>query len=459
MFYVNDDDIESLFRTAAENYDINAEQAADFNGVLKALSEDGGGEEQKPAKKKRRFLVFWWFVVLPLIGLLLWNSTLFRNNDQNGLVARANSNNNAATQPNNPDKDKVYSAPNEKEISQSNAASATTDNALNPSKDNSLLNTPVVVSAKNSSQEEGSKTITGADALMKSHAEQMSINSTSKQDLVSRNNLQKTGAGQQPTAEQAAALALLNENKKPEITTGKIEPKSNISDTIKNSVAIQFPTKDSASKTVSDTKAAKKTSKLKSNYFYAGAAASVDLTFIKFQKTTKPGFNAGIVAGYRFNKKWQLETGLILDKKNYYTKGDYFDKSKVPYLNWVDLKSVSGYCNMYEIQLNARFNFNEIKNHTWFASAGISSYLMKKEYYNYGYNYNGSYHNRDYTYTTSEKDWAAVINLSAGYELKAGTKNYLRFEPYYKIPVKGVGTGSLPLSSAGLNVAFTRRIP
>ena len=52
MFYVNDDDIEGLFRTAAENYDINAEQAADFNGVLKALHEEEGSEAQKPEKKK-----------------------------------------------------------------------------------------------------------------------------------------------------------------------------------------------------------------------------------------------------------------------------------------------------------------------------------------------------------------------------------------------------------------------
>lgn len=459
MFYVNDDDIEGLFRTAAENYDINAEQAADFNGVLKALSEDGGGEEQKPAKKKRRFLVFWWFIVLPLIGMLLWNSTLFRYNDNNALVSKTNSNNSTAAQQNNPDtKDKFSSVPKEKETGQANVTVGT-DDALTSPANNGAQGSPVVPLTKNSLQKASSKTITDADALLNRHAEQMPINPAGNQDVLSRNNLQKTEAGQLPTAEQAAALALLNENKRPETTTDKMESKSNISDTTKDAGTAQSSLKDSASKTVVNTKAVKKTSKLKSNYFYAGAAASVDLTFIKFQKTTKPGFNAGIVAGYRFNKKWQVETGLIIDKKNYYTKGDYFDKSKVPYLNWVDLKSVSGYCSMYEIPLNARFNFREIKNHTWFASAGISSYLMKKEYYNYGYNYNGSYHNRDYTYTTPEKDWAAVINLSAGYELKAGTKNYLRFEPYYKIPVKGVGTGSLPLSSAGLNVAFTRRIP
>ena len=71
MFYVNDDDIEGLFRTAAENYDINAEQAADFNGVLKALHEEEGSEAQKPERKKKRFLVFWWFIVLPLLFALM----------------------------------------------------------------------------------------------------------------------------------------------------------------------------------------------------------------------------------------------------------------------------------------------------------------------------------------------------------------------------------------------------
>jgi hypothetical protein len=33
------------------------------------------------------------------------------------------------------------------------------------------------------------------------------------------------------------------------------------------------------------------------------------------------------------------------------------------------------------------------------------------------------------------------------------------FEPYYKAPLSGVGTGSLPVSSVGINAGVTRQIP
>ena len=61
----------------------------------------------------------------------------------------------------------------------------------------------------------------------------------------------------------------------------------------------------------------------------------------------------------------------------------------------------------------------------------------EKEYYNYAYIYNGSYRNRRLHHKTPRKTGLLVMNISAGYEIKAGTKNYLRFEPYYKIPLKG----------------------
>ena len=77
-----------------------------------------------------------------------------------------------------------------------------------------------------------------------------------------------------------------------------------------------------------------------------------------------------------------LESGLIWDKKNYYSNGEYFDKSKTTIPNNVNI-NLDGYCNMFEIPLNFRYDFAARNNHNFFATAGLSSYIMKKEYYNY----------------------------------------------------------------------------
>ena len=90
----------------------------------------------------------------------------------------------------------------------------------------------------------------------------------------------------------------------------------------------QHPSKVSAAIKPVKTKNASKPGRLKTNYFYAGVAASADLTFIKFQKMTHPGFNAGIITGYRFNKKWQLETGIIIDKKITIQRGNILTRVK-----------------------------------------------------------------------------------------------------------------------------------
>jgi hypothetical protein len=49
------------------------------------------------------------------------------------------------------------------------------------------------------------------------------------------------------------------------------------------------------------------------------------------------------------------------------------------------------------------------------------------------------------------------LNFSAGYEQYLGKLGSLRIEPYLRIPLAGMGTGNLPITSAGLNIGITRQ--
>ena len=194
------------------------------------------------------------------------------------------------------------------------------------------------------------------------------------------------------------------------------------------------------------------------HYFYAGLIAGGDMSFVKYQKAQPLGYNVGLLVGYKFNK-FSVESGLSFVKKNYYTHGEYFDKSKIPFFNDAQILTVDGYCNMFEIPLNIKYNIVEKNKHAFFASAGLSSYLMNKEFYNYDFIKDGQqrYGSKEYMHAT--QDWFSILNLSAGYELRTNTKRRLRIEPYYKLPISGVGTGNLPISSIGINVGITRQIP
>lgn len=188
---------------------------------------------------------------------------------------------------------------------------------------------------------------------------------------------------------------------------------------------------------------------------YVSLLFGPDVSRVKAQQTEPSGYSVGAVGGYQFSKRWAVETGVLWDRKNYYSTGKYFKTSKIPLPSGSTVMEVNGYCAMFEIPVNLRFTALQKSRSGLFVSAGLSSYLMHNENYDYvvqrwGTNYRG---NADYKHAS--KNWFSVANLSLGYEHKLGSKINIHIEPYFKIPISGVGIGSLPLSSKGVLLGLT----
>ncbi|HMH23790.1 MAG TPA: outer membrane beta-barrel protein, partial [Puia sp.] len=191
--------------------------------------------------------------------------------------------------------------------------------------------------------------------------------------------------------------------------------------------------------------------------FYAGVFVAPDLSTVKFQSIKGMGITTGILFGYTINDRWAIETGAYLDIKKYYTDGEYFNKKKIPALWNVDIKTVDGSCNMIEIPLNARYNLGTSEKRKWFVTGGLTSYLMYQETYAYQLASAGYSWPKSATYHNPSQSWFSQIGLSMGYEQKIGKIGNLRLEPYLRIPLAGIGTGSLPITSAGLNIGLTHK--
>lgn len=191
---------------------------------------------------------------------------------------------------------------------------------------------------------------------------------------------------------------------------------------------------------------------------YISFVGGPDFSRVKAQKMERAGYSIGILAGYNFTKKWTVESGLLWDRKAYFSKGKYFKTDKIYLPQHSEILQVTGYCAMFEIPVNLRYNLLRKNSKVLFASAGVSSYLMQKEDYNYVYRrYNVDYAGTK-VYKRESKDWLSVANVSFGYEQRMGNKTKIRIEPYLKIPLKGVGIGSLPLQSTGILVGITHPI-
>jgi hypothetical protein len=416
MLYMKEDDMDEMLRKAAENYEVDADKVADWNAINAAVHITGETEPAAGKKRKRRF-VFWWLLLIPLGWIANTEYNKFH-------TAYTNSNNNSSVsvQP----KTKEAKQPSPENILPANSINNKNTTTYSNAGDHvNELHMPVITNEKVSSNN-------NLNAYHPSFQEQP-VKTLPQNQLSGFNNAGRTEINKTPVAPG-------------------VDPQKNNSPELNNNATA---TQNANAKT-----AASSTKKQSNNghYFYAGLIAGADFSFVKFQDMQPLGYNFGLLVGYKFNKL-SIESGLYVAKKNYYTDGEYFDKSKIPYFNNADILSVDGYCNMFEIPLNVKYDISQKKKHTWFATAGLSSYLMHKEFYNYDYIKDGQEHHGSKPYYNTTQNWFSILNLSAGYQLQTGAKTNLRIEPYYKTALTGVGTGSLSISSAGINIGVVRRIP
>jgi hypothetical protein len=204
----------------------------------------------------------------------------------------------------------------------------------------------------------------------------------------------------------------------------------------------------------------KAAAKSKSGHGYFGVIGAPDLSKVKFQSTKGVGTTLGVLLGYSFNDRWAIESGVYLDQKKYYSNAEYFSKEGYTAYPGNTLLNVNGTCKMLEIPLNLRYNFSKSERMKWFATAGFSTYLMFNE------NYTGNYEGTATGYVWSKpwgiskpsQYWFSIVNISAGFEQHIGKIGNLRIEPYLRLPLSGIGTGRLPIMSAGLNIGITHQL-
>ncbi len=219
---------------------------------------------------------------------------------------------------------------------------------------------------------------------------------------------------------------------------------------------INIPVKQQIEKTPSVPNAKKKKPSNKKGFYY-GITAAPDISRIKGQEVKGTGYSAGIIAGYQLNAHWSVEVGLLWSRKKYFTDGKYFSKEGAQIPSTVDITWLNGGCNMFEFPLLARYDLS-VKKNTFFATAGLISYMMKKEDYKYGA-WAGPgpwYYEGERKYDRSGDHLFSNLQLSAGYKFSLSPKMNIRIEPYLKAPLKKIGIGKMPVTSAGLLFGITR---
>lgn len=411
MQYVNDD-MDELFRRAAQDYPLNT-RGADWEKLQKALEEPPavGGE---PARKDRRRHLLWLLLLLPLP----WICTRYTGEG-----------------------DKVA------------ADVPAVQKATVPSSEKN--NSRVVL------QETSGRTLESSSEAPVGLREPLSLFTNTKSGLTRTPALKEdNGLLSNPYRQDALPDG------------GEIQqPAAPVTESREGAVTISEPVAaldkagqapDSVQKAQDTTAAgpqAKKAQQLpKSRRFYAGIIGGADITSIEMQKVKKIGYDLGVIAGYSINERWSVEAGLLSSEKAYYSSGKHLYKAYT--LPGTRLREAEGDCRMWEVPLVVRYRFAPHKQGGWFASAGTSSYFMKKESYDYTYYYTatGQEVKRSRSYDSDSRHLFAAAQLSGGYTRRVGRSMDIRIEPYLKLPLRKVGYYELPLTSFGVHAGITRRL-
>jgi hypothetical protein len=199
-----------------------------------------------------------------------------------------------------------------------------------------------------------------------------------------------------------------------------------------------------------------KTTRKNPSKWEIGLVYGMDASTVKFKYWDQPGTNVGLFIGIPLSSKWSLRTGAIFTRKQYKVAGE--DYTLKTYWPNAKLYWVNGYCDMWEIPVQVKYTAKPEKQWTWFASAGLSSYLMKKENYNYYVSINnGQPYIRHAAYDSSSNYLLGIAGFSAGVRARIHERLFVEIEPFARIPLRGVGAGNIKLLSAGVYTSLVIR--
>lgn len=175
----------------------------------------------------------------------------------------------------------------------------------------------------------------------------------------------------------------------------------------------------------------------------------------------------GLMADYQIAKRFNISAGAVYTQKRIdmeeplsiptnindfapNTREDAWVKKNNTQINW----------QLLDLPIHLRYNAIQTDRNKWFVSTGTSNYFFLKENYesDYTVSYQDIYDPRltrtqevvKQRETQSALQLFATINVSAGIETSLGKHLTLQVEPYWRFPVRSLGSEGVFVQTGGL---------
>lgn len=163
----------------------------------------------------------------------------------------------------------------------------------------------------------------------------------------------------------------------------------------------------------------------------------------------RTGLKSGILLEYQPMARLSIYGGSYFSKKRYIANPEEYHPPSGFWTNGNTPETIDGTCNVLEIPVGLRYHFIKKERSSVFAGAGMSSYLLLREEYQYNYEMDNPNWVQKWVGTNKSKHWFGVSQFSLGFEKQLGKQSYFQVEPYIQLPLSDIGFGQVKLYSYG----------
>jgi hypothetical protein len=179
-----------------------------------------------------------------------------------------------------------------------------------------------------------------------------------------------------------------------------------------------------------------------------GLLAGPSASGVRTAQSARLGLDYGLTLEYRFTTRLRLRAGLLSSQKHYLAAStDY--QAPAAWKWYSGTYDLVANCRVTEIPLDLRYDVVSRKTFTVFTSLGLNSLLMRDERYSYDWTMNGQTSTKSTQVLKGSNHFLSVLNVAVGFEKPLGTRWSAQVEPFWQVPLGGVGAGQVRLTSAG----------
>lgn len=162
-----------------------------------------------------------------------------------------------------------------------------------------------------------------------------------------------------------------------------------------------------------------------------------------------PGHEIGVTVEYNLNPNFAIRAGIIQSEVRYVAHGREYNPPPGYWTGGITPYKTIGECLLIDIPISLKYNFLHFDRSRFYATAGLTSYIMLSEDYRFNYDSDEAGLVQDWSGKTGTRHWMSNAGFSIGYEFDILPEWSIRAEPFVKIPLKEVGWGNVKLYSLG----------